>query len=372
MTRKKQVAKLLASSLTLLMLCMMVLVSKKNILIAHRTIPVIDSMESFNSYINVNDFGGIISSKKDPITHAIVEDIALRVPKIHNSDEKITRFGKLVRYPQAKATILVCHGLMTEKDDVGFLRHMFPQGRYNFMTFDFRAHGENRAGQRCTLGRDEALDVITAAQFLKYHPHLNQKPVIVYAFSMGAVAAIEAQAQNENCFAAMILDCPFDSSENMIKRCLSNLQFTFLGYDFAMPACGLLQKYAFHPYVQTLIKGMLKTISHFDTQNIDIQVYPINPAISIKKVTVPCFFIHCKNDEKIPIDAVKAIYEGASTPYKNLLITNGRRHFDSYFYNPERYIKEVRNFIDIVLNNSLDTQKWHQIIEDPDEVLLQI
>ena len=49
----------------------------------------------------------------------------------------------------------------------------------------------------------------------------------------------------------MILDCPFDSSENIIKCCLEGLQFTLLGYDFSIPACTLLQKYAFHPYVQS-------------------------------------------------------------------------------------------------------------------------
>ena len=97
------------------------------------------------------------------------------------------------------------------------------------MTFDFRAHGEHCDGQRCTFGRDEHLDVITAAHFLKNHPHLKNKPVIVYGFSMGAVAAIEAQAKDNSLFSAMILDCPFDSSENIIKRSLESMQFTFFG-----------------------------------------------------------------------------------------------------------------------------------------------
>ena len=75
-------------------------------------------------------------------------------------------------------------------------------------------------------------------------------------------------------------------------------------------------------------------------------MYPINPVESIRKLHVPCFFIHCKNDEKVSVDAVKTVYEGAGTEYKMLWLTNGRRHFDSYFYNPEKYIKEVRSFID--------------------------
>ncbi len=61
------------------------------------------------------------------------------------------------------------------------------------------------------------------------------------------------------------------------------------------------------------------------------------------------FFIHCKNDEKISVYAIKAVYESAGCAYKELWLTNGRRHFDSYFYNPEKYIKEIRGFMDKVV-----------------------
>ncbi len=373
MKRKVQLAKISASTMILLILSMIVLMVPKQPKLSSQNDLFKNSVKKteVQTYINVQDLGGIISIKKDPITQAMVEHIALNVPKTKSSDEKIVRYGRLVRYPDAQATILICHGFMTDKYDVGFLRHMFPQGVFNFMTFDFRAHGENCDGQRCTLGRDEALDVMTAARFLRNHPSLNQKPVIVYAFSMGAVASIEAQAQDKTLFTAMILDCPFDSTEKIIKRSLENLQFSILGCDFSIPACNLLQKYAFHPYVQALIRGILKTISHFDTKNIDIRVYPISPELSIQKIEVPCFFIHCKNDEKISVEAIKSIYESAGTPYKRLWLTNGRRHFDSYFYNPERYIKEIRGFIDNVIHQSFD-QTNQQVIEDPDELLAQI
>lgn len=369
MTRIKQCAKLFASSILLLTLSLLILIGKKPELLAHK-IPI-DFKKTLHSSIAVNEFGAIISSSNDPVAQGTIEYITLNVPKSRNSTQKIVRFGRLIRYPTAQATILICHGFMTDKHDVAFLRNMFPKGKFNFMTFDFRAHGENCEGQKCTLGRDEALDVITAAHFLKSHPHVSGKPIVVYAFSMGAVAAIEAQSQ-DNLFAAMILDCPFDSSENMIKRSLEKLQFTLFGYDFSIPARTLLEKYAFHPYVQSLIKGILKTISHFDTKNIDVRVYPINPAQSVQNITVPCFFIHCKNDEKISVDAVKNIYNNANASYKQLWLTNGRRHFDSYFYNPERYVKEIRSFIDKVVTNNLDHKSSPVTVEDDDEIFVEM
>jgi pimeloyl-ACP methyl ester carboxylesterase len=373
MSRSKQVSKVVLSTIMVTALASFVLIGRKQTLFAQKEFAPFPSASKENqTFSNANEYGAIVYQSKDNIAHATVEHVMLHVPKTSNSEEKIIRSGRLVRYPNAKATILICHGFMTDKFDVAFLRHMFPQGKFNFMTFDFRAHGENCEGQRCTFGRDESLDVTTAARFIKNHPQLKEMPLIVYAFSMGAVASIEAQSKDETLFNAMILDCPFDSTENIIKKSLENMKFTFLGYDFSIPACNLLQKYAFHPYVQALIKGILKAVSTLDTKNIDVRIYPISPVESIQKVHVPCFFIHCKYDEKITVDAVKSVYSSADTDYKVLWLTNGRRHFDSYFYNPERYVKEIRTFIDKAVNGSLDKEKVARIIEDPDELLVQI
>ena len=193
MGRARQTAKLLASSIVLLMIGTVVLVSRKHTLIAHKDL-IAPTHVAIDSVVK-NDYGAIISSKRNIIPNATVEHVAIHVPKSDYADRDIVRYGRLVYYPNAKATILICHGFMCDKFDVRFLRHMFPQGKFNFMTFDFRAHGEHCEGQRCTFGRDEALDVIAAGQFIKNHPYLKDKPVIVYGFSMGAVAAIEAQSK---------------------------------------------------------------------------------------------------------------------------------------------------------------------------------
>ena len=196
-----------------------------------------------------------------------MEKVTIYSQEHPNSEVKIARKGILVRFKDAQATILLAHGYMCNKFDVGFLRNLFPYGKYNFLSFDFRAHGEETQGQSCTLGSDEALDVIAAAKYLKQHPALQGKPLFAYAFSMGAVATIEAQSQDASLFDALILDCPFDSSENLIKRGLDNMKFTLLGYEFNVPGKSVLQKYAFHPYVQSFIKILLKAVANIESQN---------------------------------------------------------------------------------------------------------
>ena len=316
-----------------------------------------------------NDSYGLVIRQLDKRPDgATVEEIVLRVKESEFSNRIIERKGRLVYYKEAPATILISHGFMCDKFDVGFLRNLFSTRHLNSLTFDFRGHGENSFGQSSTMGRDEAYDVLAAAHFLKNHPALQKKPLFAYGFSMGAVASIEAQAK-EPLFDAMILDCPFDSSANIVKKCLENVRFSLFGFDFHLPGRTLLERYVFHPYVQSMVKLLLKTVSAFDPRSVDMSLYPISPAQSIKKVSVPCFFIHCKHDEKISVAAIRNIYEGAAGP-KLLWITNGRRHFDSYFYNPDEYTAQVRRFVDRVLKGQFKQQKESTILEDTDDVMI--
>jgi len=306
-------------------------------------------------------YGKVLSSQQDVISNALVETVKIYPQGKKDVRNKLERNGLLVRYKDAQATILVCHGFMCDKHDAGLLRRVFPRGKYNVMTFDFRAHGENRSGQLCTFGHDEARDVIAAAKFLRSYAPLQDKPLYVYGFSMGAAASIEAQSHTP-LFDAMILDCPFDSSEKVLKRALDSVKLSIFGYEFDIPGKSYLQEKAFHPYIQAFIKVLLKTVAKLDSQNIQMNIRPFSPVESIKNVSVPCFFIHCKNDEKVPLAAGRSVFNGAAGP-KKLWITNGRWHFDSYFYNPEKYTDQVRSFLQDVQQGKY--QKYvREVIED--------
>ena len=126
------------------------------------------------------------------------ETVLFDVAQDQLSDKKFQRKGILVRRENAIGTILICHGYLGCKRDAIGLKHLFPL--YNVMVFDFRAHGELTDGQLSTIGRDEALDVMGAAKFIKSDPAMQNKPVMVFGYSMGAVASIEAQSQDETLF----------------------------------------------------------------------------------------------------------------------------------------------------------------------------
>lgn len=301
--------------------------------------------------------------KTNVIDGGIFEECTLCSKESAESDKKITRKAHLVTYPNAEATIVMCHGFMCDKYDIAFLRRLFPRGKFNVLTFDFRGHGEDRGSQQCTFGKDEVYDVEAAVHYVRNRDDLKNLPCIAYGFSMGAVSAIEAQSRNQSLFDAMILDCPFDSSENVIKRGLDGLKVSAFGYEFNMPGRELLQKYAFHPHVQAFVKNVLRCITALNPHDIDINMCRVYPGESIKKVSVPCLFITCKNDEKIDVESVKNVYNNAASQYKILRITDGKAHFGSYFYVPEQYTQWVREFLMNVLNGDAQKTSLKEIIE---------
>ncbi|MBY0109865.1 MAG: alpha/beta hydrolase [Candidatus Babeliaceae bacterium] len=293
-----------------------------------------------------------------------VEHIIFSVPNSRGSQKMILRKGILVTRPGARATIVICHGFMCNKNDVSFLRSIFYD--YNVMVFDFRAHGENIEDQCSSFGVNEVLDLEGAVAFVKSKPELSKLPLIAYGFSMGAVTAILTQAQHPDMFSALILDCPFDSTEMVIHRLIEKLTFSIGGYQWGLPGRGLLKKYAYHPSIQAIVKLALKTVAHVGTHDIVTCILPSNTVQEVQKVTVPTFFITCKNDDKAPIEAVRSIYLN-KPGYKRLWLTSGRNHFDSFFYNPEKYTHKVRSFIKSFLDNELKNKVTAKIVEDMDD-----
>lgn len=301
-----------------------------------------------------------LEEREQKLAQAHTDHITLRPLLKEGSPERIERKGVLVWFDDAEATIVMCHGFLCNKYDISCFRNLFPWGRFNFLTFDFRGHGEGADGQRSTLGHDEVLDVIEAGEFLKQDERTKDKPIFAWAFSMGAVAAIGAQARKQP-FSAMILDCPYDRCDNVLNNALSKAKYNVFGYEFGLPS--IVEQYKYHPYVQSMLQAFLRLKIKWDTRHVQLMAKPYNPVELAENITVPCLFIHCKNDEKVSVDAVKQVYDAVKAP-KDLWITDGRCHFDSYFYNPEQYAHKVRSFIECVLHDEIDHLQEPVVLDD--------
>lgn len=282
------------------------------------------------------------------------------------SNEHIARRGILVTRNYAKATVLIMHGYTSSKIDMGFLRLLFSP--YNLLLFDFRAHGEDIEGQASTFGCDEVYDVVAAVDFLRSHPLTKNLPIIGYGFSMGAVTAIQAQAHDPQLFMALILDCPFDSTEALIKRGLDSfmgrLYIPWFGY-YEIPGKSFLEQHATDPWVRPILFFFLRVFAHMDARGIYTLPKKVSCLESIKNIIVPTQFITCYADDRVPVDAVVHVYQEARG-YKRLWITKGVRHFGSIFNNPELYQQMVTNFIEKVLHNIIKKEKQERVLIDMD------
>jgi len=289
------------------------------------------------------------------------EEVSFFAKKDECSGEYMSRKGLLVKRKNAPATVIILHGYGNNKIAVAPFRLFFK--KYNCFTFDFRAHGENINDQCCTLGHDEVYDLFGAVDYIKSHPDLYDKPILIWAPSMGASTAIEAQAIDPTLCSGMFLDSPFPSSDDIIRQGVSNMKFCVWGYSFDVPGCGLLEKYAFNCYVQPVLKFLLKQISGLDANKIETFVKPIYPVESIKKVKVPCFFVVCRKDEKILPASVFKVYENHPGP-KRFWETEGPDHCGSVFNFPEKYEQKLNDFFDSVLTGDIYDQEREIIMKD--------
>ena len=90
-------------------------------------------------------------------------------------------------------TVLICHGLASNKSNQLILSRGFVPYGYNVLIFDFRAHGES-GGQLTSFGDVERRDVLGAVRWIREHHITQAHHIYGVGASMGAAALIAAAA----------------------------------------------------------------------------------------------------------------------------------------------------------------------------------
>lgn len=279
-----------------------------------------------------------------------VQRIQLHVPEKKDSSNLLVRQGVVLRVPNAKANVVLCHGYQSDKYRALFFSRLFPE--CNAIAFDFRAHGELKDNQYSTIGGNEGQEVLAAAQFIKNDPEMKHLPLFVYGFSMGAVAAISAQVE-QPVFDAMILDCPYDSTNSALSRSVGN----GLVYE-------VIKKYLYTDRVRPIMRFVFQHVTKFDPDRIATQYLLVEPEKMIEKIKVPVFLIRCDNDKKVPLDAIMKVYNNKKHGFKRLWLTPGRWHFDSFDFQATSYWYRVHKFVSMFLQKTLGSVEQAKIIDD--------
>jgi fermentation-respiration switch protein FrsA (DUF1100 family) len=237
------------------------------------------------------------------------------------TEDKISLSGLYFARNNPKGTMIVCHGYRSNKEMFSGLVDIFPD--YNFLLFDFRAHGQS-GGDVTSIGVLEYRDVIAASKFVHQrvrNAYSGQNhPVIILGVSMGGAAAIKATAHDSKLCDALIVDSAYADLREVV--------------DSGFSRHSGLPRFPFLSIAELLLKG-ITGISMDQMRTVDF----------VKNLTKPVLFIHACNDEyTLSHDSIR-LYNETKSKHAKLWIGPQAAHAELHLEYPELYQRKVTGFL---------------------------
>ena len=225
------------------------------------------------------------------------EDIGLTYQNVEFvSEDNIKLHGWFVPNKNAKATLLFFHG------NAGNISHrldsiaIFHRLQLNVFIIDYRGYGqsEGKITEKGTYRDAEA-----AWNYLNHTQGINGKQIIIFGRSLGA--AIAGWLASKHTAAALIIESGFTSVPSMGQR--------------------------FYPFLP------VRWLTYF---KYDTKQY-------VTHISCPVMVAHSKNDEIIPYEEGREIFEAAPEPKQFLEMQGG--HNDGFIVSGTSYVKGLESFI---------------------------
>ena len=219
-------------------------------------------------------------------------------------------------------TIVFKHGYRSRpfNDFSLAMKRLYLEG-YNIFYFDQRCHGESE-GKYVSFGIKERLDLLDWVKLINE----NYKPtnIILYGMSMGCATtsmSIPLMPENVRC---AILDCGFSSIYKLMHREAKkmikvNVTLSVIGIDFY---CRLLAGFS---------------------------MFTMSSRKALKKVKIPCFFIHGTTDSVVPFSHGRENYESCNSE-KEVAFIEGAEHGLSYLVDHPNLEERIVKFIKKAIN----------------------
>ena len=213
-------------------------------------------------------------------------------------------------------TALVLHGWRDCGIDFLYLARLYERELgYNVVIPDLHAHGLSDGDmiQMGWLDRKEAFNWLSLFQ---------TDTMVVHGVSMGAATAMMMSAMDfpkDIKDIRFIDDCGYTSAWDEFAGELKN--------QFGLPEFPLM-------FSTSLLCKLRYGWSFGEASAIN----------EVSKSSYPMLFIHGDRDTFVPTDMVRRLYE-AKTSKKELWITEGAEHAESYVKHKEEYVKRVKDFL---------------------------
>ena len=225
--------------------------------------------------------------------------------------------AKFYEYAPGAPMELMFHGYRgsAERDLSGGVQRCFSAGR-SALVVDQRCSGRS-GGSVITFGIREHRDCLAWVDFAVRHFGPDVKLVLT-GISMGAATVLIAGGTKlpENVI-GILADCGYSSPRDIIRTVMGNMGIPpALGYPFVRLGARLYGGF-------------------------DIEAG--SPAEAVRRCTVPVIFFHGESDGYVPCGMSRVNYEACASR-KHLVTIPGAGHGLSYPVDPERYLRELRDF----------------------------
>jgi pimeloyl-ACP methyl ester carboxylesterase len=220
-------------------------------------------------------------------------------------------------------TAVLVHGLFRGALEIETPGSMLRDLGGEVLLLEARNHGGSDHTQ-ATLGPNEALDVLTAVDFLRGRDEAGDRPLVLYGVSLGTVAVGRAAPDTPD-LAGLILDAPID--------------------DFGAAARRQLAAVFGRPWASTIPWS----VEHLG--GIPISSVGLGRALSELPPDVPVLVVGGGRDVPSPPDRVRAVFEALPTlpDRKELWIEPEATHGKVWVAAPEEYRQHLARFLEIAL-----------------------
>lgn len=233
------------------------------------------------------------------------------------SYDGLTLHAKYFEYAPDAVTEIMFHGYRgsAERDLSGGIQRCFALGR-NVLLVDQRTSCGSE-GNVISFGINEHRDCLAWVDFAVNHFGPNVK-LILTGISMGASTVLMAAGKPlPKNVVGVLADCGFSSPKNIIR------------------ACAKAQHYPVN-LIYPFIKLGAKIFGHFDLEE-------YSPLEAMKTCKVPVIFFHGEDDDYVPCDMSREVYDVCTSP-KKLVTIPGAGHGLVYLVDNQKYFQSVVEF----------------------------
>lgn len=225
--------------------------------------------------------------------------------------------AKYFEYTPNAPMEIMFHGYRgsAERDLSGGIQRCFALGRSVLLVDQRTSCGSE--GNVITFGINEHRDCLAWIDFAVHHFGPDVK-IILTGISMGATTVMMAAGKSlpEN-VVGVLADCGFSTAKEIIKKCARQMH---LPTDFLYP----------------FIRLAARMFGHFDLEE-------YSALEAMKTCRLPIIFIHGEDDDFVPCDMSREVYEACTSP-KRMFTVPGAGHGLVYLVDQPGYFKAVTEF----------------------------